>query len=172
MISASVILLLPGCGLWNWDVQKKTAESKGPGVSVRGENLEASWDADGSVYVHSHGNAEAEIRRGNYAKATGFNSDFDGVRFGSQKDVETEAISDISGKAGASGTQEPSGLTLQEILLAVAAVVVLPLVAGFVLVLIPATKPIGTAILSIYGKLFGFILNRFKKKEIKDVENT
>ena len=169
-----MVLILPGCSLVNWDTRHKKAGNEGPGATAVGNNAKVSYEPDGSVtaeadeWVDKYGREQpgkAEIRKGRRAWAEAWGSDFDFGKIGPANDIEVEAAVDGSGGAVASGSQEPHGWTLQEILLAIGAIVILPLIAGIVLIFIPATKPIGSAILSVYGKIFGRVLNLFKRKE-------
>ncbi len=170
-----LVVLIPGCGLGNWDINKKIAESKGPGISARGNLTQALWKADGSVFVWVWSEKEPgtlELRKAPTSFASGFASDFDLIRLGPQKKLSTDVSTDIKGNAGASGSQWPWGWTIQEILMLVAGIIIIPLVAGIILFIIPGTKSIGIKILSVYGKIFGLIINLFKKKEKEDVKDT
>ena len=177
LVIAFVILALPGCTAWNWDTQHKEARSQGPGATAEGASAHVCYGPNNKIHasaeewVDGYGRkrpGKAEVRKGSLVWAEAWGSDFDFLHIGPQKKMEIEAAADGSGKAIASGSQEPHGWTLQEILLAIGAIIVLPLIVGGALVIIPATRPIGSAILSVYGKVFGFILGWFKKGKEKD----
>ncbi len=177
ILAIAFIVSVSGCTGLNWDMQKKKTGSQGPGATAEGNQAKVIYGPDGSVtatadkwtdkYGREHP-GKVEVRTGRLVWAEAWGSDFDFAHIGPQKDMKMEVTVDASGKGTASGSQWPHGWTLQEILLAIGAVIFLPLIAGIVLVLIPATKPVGSVILSVYGKIFGFVLNIFKRKEKED----
>jgi hypothetical protein len=175
------LLALSGCSMFNWDMNHQESIRKGPGAQAKGAAAYVEYGPDGKIvakadkFVDQDGKeypAEAEVRKDVNSSSKSWASDFDLLRFGSQKELKVEANINKKGEINTTTDQEPHGLTLLEWLLIGAAVIIGPVLLGGIATAVgfPAIGAILTMIspISWLGKLGNLI----PKKTEPAVEET
>lgn len=133
------VLMSSGCSIFNWDMNHQESVRKGPGAQAKGAAAYVEYGADGKIvakadkFIDQDGKeypAEAEVRKDVNTSSKAWASDFDLLRFGSQKELNIDSSINQKGEVNITSDQEPHGFTMTEWLLIGAAVVFGPLLLG------------------------------------------
>lgn len=148
-----VLVMLSGCAAVSHDMARKHADSLDEGITVSGTKIDVERTPDRTKIVVSSNSdkmAEAEIREGRHVRTLNDTSSFELLRIGSRPKTEQETIVDPQGKINLFGKQTVAGLTVLNLVLIIAAILIVPLIIGGLLTLHPVTAGLGMGILGIY----------------------
>ena len=165
--SMALVVFGSGCAAVSHDMARKHADNLGPGITVEGSEINIWRDKNGVIIVvKAPKNAMAEIRDAQHIRTINDTSSFEFLRLGSRPKTMTTTDVDAKGGINLFGKQTVAGLTVLNLILIIAAVLIAPLVIGGVLSMVPysTVAALGIGIIGFYK---GLIPSGIAKPSVK-----